>query len=169
MRNFDRGRGGDRLLAHVEIPKGGRNKYEYDEGLGEIVLDRFLSSSTVYPTGCGFLPGRRGEDGDPLDCLICVSGPTFPGCIVPVHPVALFKMTDEAGVDDKVVCVPRGDPAWSGIQRLDDLPETFRREVEHFFSVYKDLEDKVVEVGGRRDRHEAEEVIAAAAARERER
>jgi inorganic pyrophosphatase len=168
-RKLDRAHdGGERLLARVEIPKGSRNKYEFDEALGEIVLDRFLSSSTVYPTDYGFLPGHRGEDGDPLDCLVCVSEPTFPGCIVPVHPVALFKMADQAGVDDKVVCVPCEDPGWSGIERLDDLPEAMRREVEHFFLVYKDLEGKAVEIGGWRDRGAAEAVIEAAAARERE-
>ena len=87
----------DELLAHIEIPKGSRNKYEYDEGIGEIVLDRFLSSSTVYPTDYGYLIGHRGQDGDPLDVLVCVSEPTFPGCVIAVKPIALFKMTDEKG------------------------------------------------------------------------
>jgi inorganic pyrophosphatase len=166
--NVDAGSDGDRLLARVEIPKGSRNKYEYDEALGGIVLDRFLSSSTVYPTDYGFLPGHQGEDGDPLDCLVCVSEPTFPGCLVPVHPVALFKMSDEAGIDHKVLCVPLHDPGWSGIERLGDLPEAVRREIEHFFSIYKDLEDKPVEIGGWADRDAAEAVIEAAAARNRE-
>ena len=103
----------EHLLALIEIPKGSRNKYEWDEVSGHVILDRFLSSSTVYPVDYGFLTGHRGEDGDPLDCLVCVSEPTFPGCIIPVKPVGLLKMHDEAGPDDKVVCVPLRDPGWS--------------------------------------------------------
>ena len=98
------------LLAFVEIPKGSRNKYEFDEGIGRLVLDRFLSSSMVYPTDYGFLMGHRGRDGDPLDAMVCVSEPTFPGCVIPVKPIALFKMRDEKGEDDKVVCVPDPRP-----------------------------------------------------------
>ena len=101
------------LLAFVEIPKGSRNKYEFDEGIGQVVLDRFLSSSMVYPTDYGFLMGHRGRDGDPLDAMVCVSEPTFPGCVIPVKPIALFKMRDEKGEDDKVVCVPTHDPGWN--------------------------------------------------------
>jgi inorganic pyrophosphatase len=92
----------EQLLAFVEIPKGGRNKYEYDEESGRIVLDRFLSSSMVYPADYGFLIDHRGEDGDPLDCLVCVSEATFPGCVIPVNPVAMFEMKDEAGIDVEV-------------------------------------------------------------------
>lgn len=158
------------LLALIEIPKGSRNKYEYDEATGRIQLDRFLSSSTVYPTDYGCLLGHRGEDGDLLDCLVCVSEPTFPGCVIAVNPVALFKMRDEAGIDDKVVCVPISDPGWSGARQLEDLPEPLRHEVEHFFSVYKDLEeDKHVEVDGWEGLEEAREAIAAARRREQER
>jgi inorganic pyrophosphatase len=156
------------VFAVVEIPKGSRNKYEWDEDAGRIVLDRFISSSTVYPTDYGFLPGHLGEDGDPLDCLLCVSEPTFPGCGIEVKPVALFKMRDEAAVDDKVVCVPIGDPGWSGVDDLDDLPMQLRREVEHFFSVYKQLEEKVVEIGGWRRAEEARAVIEAAGRRAQE-
>ena len=105
------------LLALIEIPKGSRNKYEYDEGIGELVLDRFLSSSMVYPTDYGFLMGHRGRDGDPLDTMVCVSEPTFPGCVIPVKPIALFKMRDEKGEDDKVVCVPTHDP---GLEHRQD-------------------------------------------------
>ena len=87
----------DELLAFIEIPKGSRNKYEYDEGIGQVVLDRFLSSSMVYPTDYGFLMGHRGRDGDPLDAMVCVSEPTFPGCVIPVKPIALFKMQRREG------------------------------------------------------------------------
>jgi inorganic pyrophosphatase len=147
------------LLAFVEIPKGSRNKYEFDEGVGRVMLDRFLSSSTVYPTDYGYLIGHRGRDGDPLDAIVCVSEPTFPGCVIQVKPIALFKMRDEAGVDDKIVCVPTHDPGWNHAEVLDDIPEQLQREITHFFSIYKDLEDKPVEVEGWRSREEALEVI----------
>jgi inorganic pyrophosphatase len=150
----------DELLALVEIPKGGRNKYEYDEGIGEIILDRFLSSSTVYPVDYGYLIGHRGRDGDPLDALVCVSESTFPGCVIPVKPIALFKMRDEKGEDDKIVCVPNHDPGWNHAETLDDIPEQLQREITHFFSVYKQLEGKQVDVDGWRTREEALEVIA---------
>jgi inorganic pyrophosphatase len=149
----------DQLLAYIEIPKGSRNKYEYDEGIGEVILDRFLSSSTVYPTDYGYLIGYRGRDGDPLDALVCVSEPTFPGCVIPVKPIALFKMSDEKGEDDKIICVPLHDPGWNFLEELEDMPETLRKEIPHFFSVYKDLEEKPVEVQGWRSREEALEVI----------
>jgi inorganic pyrophosphatase len=149
----------DELIAFIEIPKGSRNKYEYDEGLGTIVLDRFLSSSTVYPTDYGYLIGHRGKDGDALDCLVLVSEPTFPGCRIRVKPVALFKMEDEAGIDDKVICVPIDDPGWNTLEEKDDITEQLQREISHFFSVYKDLEEKKVDVGGWRDRSEALAVL----------
>lgn len=148
------------LLAFIEIPKGSRNKYEYDEEVGALILDRFLSSSTVYPTDYGYLTGHRGRDEDPLDAMVCVSEPTFPGCVIPVKPIALFKMRDEKGEDDKIVCVPTHDPGWSHAQTLEDIPDQLQREITHFFSVYKQLEGKTVEVDGWRSREEALEVIA---------
>ena len=151
---------GAELLAYVEIPKGSRNKYEFDEQLGELILDRFLSSSTVYPTDYGYLIGHRGRDGDPLDAMVCVSEPTFPGCVIPVKPIALFKMRDEKGEDDKIVCVPLKDPGWNHAETLEDIPEALQREITHFFSIYKELEEKKVEVEGWRPREEALEVIA---------
>ena len=99
------------LTCFVEIPKGSRNKYEYDEQLGAIKLDRLLFSSVVYPTGYGFIPNTLGEDGDALDAMVTVTEPTFPGCVIEVKPIALFRMEDEKGVDDKVLCVPLSDPA----------------------------------------------------------
>ena len=156
----------DQLLAFIEIPKGGRNKYEYDERLGRVVLDRFLASATVYPLDYGFLMGHRGRDGDPLDVMVCVSEPTFPGCVIPVKPIALFKMHDEKGEDDKIVCVPLNDPGWNHADVLEDIPEALQREIEHFFSIYKQLEGKDVEVAGWRSREEALEVIADARALE---
>jgi len=149
----------EELLAFIEIPKGSRNKYEYDEGIGAVILDRFLSSSMVYPTDYGYLRGHRGRDGDPLDALVCVSEPTFPGCVIPVKPVAVFKMRDEKGEDDKIVCVPTHDPGWNTAQVLEDIPEQLQREITHFFSVYKQLEGKTVEVEGWRHLEDALAVI----------
>jgi inorganic pyrophosphatase len=147
------------LLAFIEIPKGSRNKYEYDEQIGRVMLDRFLSSSMVYPTDYGYLIGHRGRDGDPLDAMVCVSEPTFPGCVIPVKPIALFKMRDEKGEDDKIVCVPTHDPGWNSAETLEDITDQLQREITHFFSVYKELEGKAVEVDGWRSREEAIEVI----------
>jgi inorganic pyrophosphatase len=148
------------LLAFIEIPKGSRNKYEFDEGINRVILDRFLSSSMVYPTDYGYLIEHRGRDGDPLDAMVCVSEPTFPGCVIAVKAIALFKMRDEKGEDDKIVCVPTTDPGWNHADSLDDIPEALQREITHFFSVYKSLEGKEVEVDGWRSREEALEVIA---------
>jgi inorganic pyrophosphatase len=159
----------DTLLAYVEIPKGSRNKYEYDEELGEIMLDRFLFSSVVYPTDYGFIPDTLGEDGDALDAMVCVSEPTFPGCVIPVKAIALFKMEDENGVDDKVLCVPLSDPAWNELETLDDLPKPLQDEISHFFSIYKDLEQKKVTVHGWYSREEALEEIEQARKRRAER
>src|SRR5687767_3484278 len=149
----------DELLALIEIPKGSRNKYEYDGGIDRVILDRFLSSSTVYPTDYGYLIDHRGRDGDPLDVLVCVSEPTFPGCVIPVKPIAVLDMRDEKGQDDKIIAVPLHDPAWNTLEDLDDLTEQFQLEVAHFFSVYKQLDNKPVEIKGFHPRERALEVI----------
>jgi inorganic pyrophosphatase len=139
----------DPLICIVEIPKGSRNKYEYDPDLGAIKLDRFVSASVVYPTDYGYVPHTLAPDGDPLDVLVCVSEPTFPGCIVPSKVVGLFKMADEKGPDDHVVCVPVNDPGWNTLEDVDDLPAQLRAEIGHFFDVYKDLDaDRHSEVKG---------------------
>jgi inorganic pyrophosphatase len=124
-----------------------------------VILDRFLSSSMVYPTDYGYLIGHRGQDGDPLDALVIVSEPTFPGCVIPVKPIALFKMTDEKGIDDKIICVPLHDPGWNRLEELEDIPENLLKEVPHFFSVYKELDEKPVEIDGWYSREEALQVI----------
>ena len=152
----------DELTCFVEIPKGSRNKYEYDTRTGEVKLDRFLFSSMVYPTDYGFIPDTLGLDGDPLDAMVCVSEATFPGCVIPVKPIALFKMEDDKGVDDKILCVPLQDPAWNTLDVLEDLPKQLRDEIEHFFSVYKDLEQKKVRVDGWYSRDDALGEIEAA-------
>jgi inorganic pyrophosphatase len=150
------------LICFVEIPKGSRNKYEFDHEANCIKLDRFLFSSMVYPTDYGFIPDTLGLDGDPLDAMVCVSEPTFPGCTIDVKPIALFRMEDDKGVDDKVLCVPLQDPAWNHLEELDDLPDQLRQEIAHFFSVYKDLEQKKVKVDGWYGRGDALTEIQAA-------
>ena len=157
------------LHCLVEIPKGSRNKYEWDEQLGAITFDRFLFSSVVYPLDYGMIPDTLAEDGDPLDAMVCVSEPTFPGCVIPVKPIALFKMSDDKGIDDKIICVPLQDPNWNFAERLEDLPPQLRDEISHFFSVYKTLEQKTVEVDGWYAREDAVEVIEAARRRWAER
>ncbi len=150
----------DVIRCVVETPKGSRNKYEYDPRSGDIVLDRFLSSSVVYPTDYGFVPETLAPDGDELDVLICVSEPTFPGCVIVCRAIGLFDMKDEEGLDSKVLCVPCGDPVWNRLERLDDLPEQLRAEITHFFTIYKELEPgKKTEIGGWRDRDAALEEV----------
>lgn len=144
----------------IETPKGSRNKYEFDPEIGAIVLDRFLSSSVVYPTDYGYVPETLALDGDALDVLLCVSEPTFPGCTVKCRAIGLFDMEDEHGLDSKLLCVPCGDPAWSPLQRLDDLPVQLREEIGHFFAIYKDLEKgRESHVKGWRDRDAALEEL----------
>jgi inorganic pyrophosphatase len=143
----------------VEIPKGSRNKYEWDEELQAIKLDRFLFSSVVYPTDYGFIPDTLAEDGDPLDAMVCVSEPTFPGCVIPVKVIALFRMRDEKGPDDKVLCVPLSDPNWNQMERLEDIPEFLQVEISHFFSIYKQPEGKQVTVDGWYPREDALQTI----------
>ncbi len=106
----------------IEIPKGSRNKYEVDHDTGRVKLDRYLYTPMAYPTDYGFFENTLGEDGDPLDALVLLPESVFPGCIVEARPVAMFQMTDEAGGDDKVLCVPAGDPRWDHIQDLGDVP-----------------------------------------------
>ncbi len=152
----------------IEIPKGSRNKYEWDHERDRLVLDRFLFSSVVYPTDYGFIPETLGQDGDPLDVMCCVSEATFPGCMIDVKPIALFRMEDDQGIDDKVLCVPLSDPGWNSMQRLEDIPERLRDEIAHFFSIYKDLEQKAVRVDGWYSREDAMEEIEASRERFRE-
>ena len=158
-----------RLHCLVEIPKGSRNKYEWSEELQAIILDRFLFSSVVYPTDYGFVPDTLAEDGDPLDAMVCVSEPTFPGCVIEVKPIAVFKMRDDKGVDDKILCVPFKDPNWNTLETLDDLPQALRDEISHFFSIYKQPEGKMVKVDGWSDLDTALRIIDEARDRWQER
>ena len=157
------------VYLKVEIPKGSRNKYEWDEELGAIKLDRFLFSSVVYPTDYGFIPFTDGEDGDPLDAMCLVSEATFPGCLIPVKVIGLFKMVDDGEVDDKILCVPNSDPNWKDVDELDDVSGQLKAEISHFFEIYKQPEGKVVEVDGWYGREDALKTIEAARKRYTER
>jgi inorganic pyrophosphatase len=150
----------------VEIPGGSRNKYEYDEELGGIVLDRRLFTAMAYPSDYGFVEGTLAEDGDPLDALVLVSDPTFPGCRIRVRAIGVFRMSDEKGPDEKLLCVPLDDPSWERVHDIHDVTAELRDEIEHFFQRYKDLEpSKKTETRGWGNRDEAAEILAAARAR----
>ena len=123
----------------IEIPKGSRNKYEVDHDTGKVKLDRYLFTAMGYPTDYGFIEDTLGEDGDPLDALVLLPEPVFPGCVVEARPVGMFQMTDEMGGDDKVLCVPV-DPRWDHIQEIEDVPTFEMEAIKHFFVHYKDLE-----------------------------
>ena len=143
----------------IEIPKGSRNKYEYDKKKKLYRFDRMLFSAVHYPSDYGFIPDTLAEDGDPLDALVLVWEPTFPGCLIEARPVGLFKMWDEKGPDEKILCVPISDPLWNYIASLSDVPPHLLKEIEHFFSIYKDLEEKKTGVEGWEDRDAAMKVI----------
>lgn len=148
------------ITVMVEIPKGSRNKYEYDKDKKVLRFDRMLFSAVHYPSDYGFIPETLAQDGDPLDALVLVWEPTFPGCLIEAKPVGLFKMWDEKGPDEKILCVPVSDPLWNYIESLTDVPPHLLKEIEHFFAVYKDLEEKKVGVEGWEDREAALKVIA---------
>jgi inorganic pyrophosphatase len=150
----------------IEIPKGSRNKYEVDHATGRIKLDRMLFTATRYPADYGFVENTLGEDGDPLDALVLLDEPTFPGCVVRCRAIGMFHMRDEAGGDDKVMCIPAGDPRLDHMKDLGDMGEFYRLEIQHFFETYKDLEPgKSVEGAHWVGREEAEEEIRRSYAR----
>ncbi len=146
----------------IEIPKGSRNKYEVDHETGRIRLDRRLFTSTSYPADYGFVENTLGEDGDPLDALVILDEPTFPGCLIKCRAIGMFRMTDEAGGDDKLLCVPASDPRVEHLRDIHHVSEFDRLEIQHFFEVYKDLEPgKSVEGANWVGRTEAEAEIEA--------
>ena len=147
----------------VEIPQGWRNKYEMDHETGRIRLDRMLFTSTRYPLDYGFVPGTLAEDGDPLDALVVLDKPAFPGCLVLARPVAVFWMLDEHGPDAKILTVPARDPRAAAIQDLRDVSSYLTTEIAHFFDIYKEIEPgKGTDVRGWQDRAAAEQAVSEA-------
>ena len=146
----------------VEIPGGSRNKYEVDHETGRLRLDRMLFTSTRYPSDYGYIENTLGQDGDPLDALVLIDEPTFPGVLIRCRAIGMFHMRDEAGGDDKIMCVPAHDIRKNHIQDIHDIPEFDRLEIQHFFETYKDLEPgKSVEGAHFEDRAAAEAEIMA--------
>lgn len=138
----------DVMYAVIEVPKGSRNKYEYSKTAGVIKLDRVLYSPLHYPGDYGFIPQSFYGDGDPLDILVMMNEPTFPGCVIEVRPIGMLRMIDKDQNDDKILAVPATDPQFDEILDFDDLPRHFPKEVEHFFLVYKQLQGTTVTSGG---------------------
>ncbi len=146
----------------VEIPAGSRNKYEMDHETGEIFLDRMLFTATRYPADYGFVPDTLAEDGDPIDVLVLVGEPTFPGCRIRVRLIGVFLMEDQGQPDHKLIAVPEGDPRWEHVAEVADLPQHLREELQHFFEVYKDLENKKTAALGWLGLERARHTLAAA-------
>jgi len=138
----------DLIEVTVEIPSGSRNKYEYDHARHRFVLDRVLYSSVHYPCDYGFIDGSMAEDGDPLDVLVVIAEPTFPGCVVRARPIGVLDMADEKGHDYKILAVAHDDPRWEEAVRLDDVSPHRLREIENFFETYKTLEKRPTDVRG---------------------
>jgi inorganic pyrophosphatase len=136
------------IYVVVEIPKGSRNKYEYDEQRGFVRLDRVLFSSLHYPGDYGFVPQTLHTDGDPLDVLVMTNEPTFAGCVIEARPLGVYGLIDREQLDDKILAVPHTDPLFKEYHTLKDVPPHFLDEVAHFFDVYKDLESAEVKGSG---------------------
>ena len=152
----------------IEIPRGSRNKYEVDHETGRVRLDRYLFTSMAYPADYGYIDNTLGEDGDPLDALVLLPEPLFPGVVVEARPIGVFNMTDEAGGDDKILCVPV-DPRSADVNDIGDVDKFTLGAIQHFFERYKDLEPgKHVEASDWADRAAAEKIIAEAFERAKE-
>lgn len=152
----------DVVNAVVEIPKGSRNKVEYDPDLDVFRVDRVLYSPIHYPGDYGFIPGTLSPDGDALDILVLVTESTFTGCVLAARPIGVLEMKDEAGTDEKIFAVPDQDPRFAEMMNLSDLPAHLLKEVEYFFEVYKDLEGKETAVFGWHDREKAYSIVRSA-------
>ena len=148
--------------AVIEIVGGSNKKYEYKEEWDEIRLDRILYSNVFYPGEYGFLPHTRAEDGDHLDVVVIISGPTFPGCVLAVRPIGALDMADQNGKDWKIIAVAAGDPRLEEYSSLDDLDEHRKKEIWHFFETYKQLENKEVKVNGWLGKEDAYRIIGEA-------
>ncbi len=145
--------------AIIEIPRGSRNKYEMDHETGRIRFDRVLYSPMFYPADYGFVENTLGLDGDPIDVLVFLTEPTVPGCVIEVKTIGVLKMSDDKGQDEKLICVPVADPTWNQLENITDMNPHTLKEVEHFFRVYKDLENKTTTIEGYGDKAEAEQLL----------
>lgn len=154
--------------AFIEIPKGSSNKYEYDKQRGVFVLDRPLFSPMFYPADYGFVPDTLADDGDPIDIMVLMANPTFPGCLIRCRVIGMFMMSDEKGDDEKIIAVPLNDPRFAEMQEISDMGSHLKKEFEHFFSQYKQLEGKAVTVRGWADRAQALQALAKAGANYRQ-
>ena len=152
----------DVINAVIEIPLEGINKYEYDKALHVFRLDRNLYSPVHYPGDYGFVPSTLGDDGDPLDVLVLVDAGSFPGCVMEVRPIGVLEMTDQGLGDEKVLCVGEGNPRYHDVHDYSQIYPHMLKEITHFFSIYKDLEGKRVDVRGWRDATFAKETVRAA-------
>lgn len=149
----------DVVTAVIEVPKGSRNKYEYDKKMEAFMLDRVLYSPVHYPTEYGFIPKSTYDDGDPMDILVIMEQPTFPGCIIEARPIGIMGMIDSGDKDFKVLAVPAEDPRFDDVKDIGDVPAHLLKEIEHFFSVYKNLQGKEVETLGWQDAEAAKAEI----------
>ncbi|MFN5856333.1 MAG: inorganic diphosphatase [Pseudanabaenaceae cyanobacterium] len=136
------------LNVLIEIPDGSKNKYEFDKDLNAFALDRVLSSSVQYPYDYGFVPNTLADDGDPLDGMVIMDQPTFPGCVIPARPIGMLIMVDGGDLDEKILCVPAKDPRYTNVKTLADIAPHRLDEIAEFFRTYKNLEKKVTEIRG---------------------
>ncbi len=139
------------LNVLIEIAAGSKNKYEFDKDLGALALDRVLSSSVMYPYDYGFIPNTLADDGDPLDGMVIMDEPTFPGCVIAARPIGMMEMIDGGDRDEKILCVPDKDPRYAHVKCLKDIPQHRLDEISEFFKTYKNLEKKAVEILGWKD------------------
>lgn len=147
----------------IEIPQGSNVKYEVDKETGALVVDRFLFTPMAYPAAYGFIPGTLADDGDPADALVLLPAQVVPGAVVRARPIGVLHMTDEAGIDEKIICVPHSKvhPLYNNVTTTADLPDIVRQSITHFFETYKDLEPgKWVKVTGFGTLEEAHDIIA---------
>lgn len=136
------------LNVLIEIPGGSKNKYEFDKDMGAFILDRVLFSSVAYPYDYGFVPNTLADDGDPLDGMVIMDQPTFPGCVIAARPIGMLEMIDGGDRDEKLLCVPTEDPRFKDVKSLDDIAQHRLDEIAEFFKTYKNLEKKVTEILG---------------------
>ncbi len=148
------------FTAVIEIPSGSKCKYELDKYTGFLKLDRILYTSTHYPANYGFIPRTFADDGDPLDVLVLCSEPIYPMTLIRVYPIGVMRMIDGGKMDDKIIAVPVSDPTYFGISSIRELPSHVFDEIMHFFTVYKQLENKETDVRSLFDRDMAVQIIA---------